>query len=257
MKTYIFTVIIVLVFATAYYFYYKNQKDKEKQDLEKKEEERKEKESESEIERELQKREELKEIKKKELKKNLILQKRRETRKKQEQEQEKIKKQKEDLVYMDIGINNKHIGRIIIKLFSDVVPKTCNNFRTLCNNNKKLSYKRSPFHRIIKDFMIQGGDFTNENGKGGMSIYGSKFEDENFDIPHDQPYLLSMANSGPNTNGSQFFITTSETPHLDGKHVVFGIVVEGHEIVDELNNTETDRSDRPTKNIRIMDCGKI
>ena len=105
--------------------------------------------------------------------------------------------------------------------------------------------------------MIQGGDFTNHNGTGGRSIYGEKFEDENFQIKHDKPYLLSMANSGPNTNGSQFFITTSETPHLDGKHVVFGEVIEGFDLVDKLNNTRTDMSDHPTDKIVISDCGNI
>lgn len=162
---------------------------------------------------------------------------------------------KEDLVFMDIGINNKHIGRIIILLFSDVVPKTCDNFRVLCQNTNKLSYRGSPFHRIINDFMIQGGDFTRENGTGGMSIYGNKFADENFDIPHSEPYLLSMANSGPNTNGSQFFITTNETPHLDGKHVVFGRVVEGTDLIDKLNEVETEPSDKPIDDIRILNCG--
>ena len=105
--------------------------------------------------------------------------------------------------------------------------------------------------------MIQGGDFTRGDGRGGMSIFGEKFEDENFDIPHDQPYLLSMANSGPNTNGSQFFITTSEQPHLDGKHVVFGRILDGFDIIDYLNNIETNNDDRPKKNIKIVDCGII
>jgi peptidylprolyl isomerase len=134
----------------------------------------------------------------------------------------------EDLVFFDIGTNNKYYGKIIIKLFSDVVPKTCNNFRELCKTKK---YYNSPFHRIIKDFMIQGGDFTNGNGTGGASIYGSKFPDENFKLKHSKPYLLSMANSGPNTNGSQFFITTNPAPHLDGRHVVFGEIYEGFEVL--------------------------
>lgn len=167
------------------------------------------------------------------------------------------KKIKEDLVYMDIGINNKNVGKIVILLFSDVVPKTCNNFRTLCTNKNKLSYAGSPFHRIINNFMIQGGDFTNGNGTGGLSIYGDKFEDENFNIRHDEPYLLSMANSGRNTNGSQFFITTNKTPHLDGKHVVFGKVVKGFELVDELNSIETDGGDKPIGDVRILKCGII
>jgi len=173
---------------------------------------------------------------------------------------EKIKKKKKkpkiekDIVYIDIGLNNKSIGKIKIVLFSHIVPKTCKNFMILCETKK---YKNSPFHRIIKDFMIQGGDYINGNGTGGVSIYGEKFEDENFAIPHDRPYLLSMANCGPNTNGSQFFITTNETPHLDNKHVVFGEVIEGFEIIDYLNNVSTDNSDRPTDNIIILDCGCI
>jgi peptidyl-prolyl isomerase D len=160
---------------------------------------------------------------------------------------------KDDLVYLDIGIDNNMIGTITIKLFSDIVPITCKNFRTLCQK----SYNGSQFHRIIKDFMIQGGDFTNGNGTGGMSIYGEKFEDENFELQHDRPYLLSMANSGKNTNGSQFFITTSKTPHLDGKHVVFGEIINGFEIIDELNLIETDRNDRPISNVTIMKCGQV
>jgi len=163
-------------------------------------------------------------------------------------------KQNDDLVFFDIGINGKKIGKIIIILFSDVVPYTCKNFRELCRTKK---YKKSPFHRIINNFMVQGGDFTKGNGTGGISIYGEKFEDENFDIPHDRPYLLSMANSGPDTNGSQFFITTSETPHLDGKHVVFGEVIKGFNIINELNEMETDENDRPIDNINILNCGIV
>lgn len=162
-----------------------------------------------------------------------------------------------NLVFLEIGIGGKCAGKVIIELFDKIVPKTCNNFKTLCTSRKKLSYVDCPFHRIIKDFMIQGGDFTRENGTGGMSIYGEKFEDENFDIPHDRPYLLSMANSGPDTNGSQFFITTAETPHLDGKHVVFGEVIDGFEIIDELNEIETGMDDKPVQDVRIFNCGSI
>ena len=168
-----------------------------------------------------------------------------------------MEEKKDDLVYFEIGINGKSIGKIMMLLFSDVVPKTCQNFRTLCVNKNNLSYRGCPFHRIVRDFMIQGGDFTNENGTGGMSIYGEKFQDENFDLIHDQPYLLSMANSGPNTNGSQFFITTKETPWLDGKHVVFGKVVDGHKIIDILNEVNTGMSDKPDDDIRILDCGIV
>lgn len=164
---------------------------------------------------------------------------------------------KRDLVFIDVSINNKKFGRIVIDLFSDIAPKTCNNFRTLCNKKNKVSYLNSPFHRIIKDFMIQGGDFTNGDGTGGMSIYGNRFEDENFILKHDRPYLLSMANAGPDTNGSQFFITTTETPHLDGKHVVFGQVVEGFEYIDKLNTMQTDERDRPIHNVIISNCGTL
>ena len=160
-----------------------------------------------------------------------------------------------DQVFMIISINGKPLGKIIFKLFEDIVPITCRNFKILSMNTNNLSYKGSPFHRIIKDFMIQGGDFTNEDGTGGISIFGENFKDENFNLKHDRPYLLSMANAGPNTNGSQFFITTSETPHLDGKHVVFGEVISGFEIVDYLNKVKTDENDRPIDDIRIMNCG--
>jgi cyclophilin family peptidyl-prolyl cis-trans isomerase len=166
----------------------------------------------------------------------------------------KVKKIKDDLVYLDIQINKKRFGKIIIKLFSNIVPDTCYNFRSLCQNK---SYCKSPFHRIIQDFMIQGGDFTQGNGTGGESIWGDKFDDENFNISHDQRYLLSMANTGPNTNGSQFFITTGNASHLDGKHVVFGKVVDGLDIVDYLNEIETGNDDRPQDNVIISDCGVI
>lgn len=164
----------------------------------------------------------------------------------------KNKKKKEDLVFLEIGMKKKSAGKIIIRLFSDIVPKTCQNFRTLC---EREMYKNSPFHRIINNFMIQGGDYTEGNGTGGKSIYGKNFPDENFKIKHNRPYLLSMANKGKDTNGSQFFITTNKTPHLDKKHVVFGEVVDGFELVDALNEVETDRNDKPLDNIRIIDCG--
>lgn len=144
-----------------------------------------------------------------------------------------------------------------------VVPKTAENFRALCTgekgvgkSGKKLSYKGSIFHRVIKSFMIQGGDFTAFNGTGGESIYGEKFDDENFERKHDRPFLLSMANSGPGTNGSQFFVTTVPTPHLDGKHVVFGEVINGKNIVREIENMPT-QSDKPTKDVTVADCGQL
>ncbi|KAK5864466.1 hypothetical protein PBY51_015705 [Eleginops maclovinus] len=166
-------------------------------------------------------------------------------------------------VFFDVDIDGERAGRIVLELFADVVPKTAENFRALCtgekgigkSTEKPLHFKGCPFHRIIKKFMIQGGDFSNHNGTGGESIYGEKFEDENFHYMHDKVGLLSMANAGPNTNGSQFFLTTVPTPHLDGKHVVFGQVLKGMGVVKLLESIDT-AEDAPVKLCVIADCGE-
>lgn len=158
--------------------------------------------------------------------------------------------------FFDIEIGGIFQGRVVFQLFDDVVPKTCRNFRYFCSGTP--SYEGSPFHRVIKDFMIQGGDITNGDGTGGFSMYGPKFADENFELKHNQPGLLSMANSGPNTNGSQFFVTTKPTEWLDGKHVVFGIVLSGYEIINKIENLETDaNNNKPHLDVIIKKCGFI
>jgi len=151
-----------------------------------------------------------------------------------------------------------HIYDLVLKLYDDIVPLTCKNFRHIAKHGiDGNTYNNSKFHRIINQFMLQGGDILNGDGTGGTSLYGERFEDENFSIKHNKPYLLSMANSGPNTNGSQFFITTVATPHLDNKHVVFGEIKKGSKIINELQTVITDGNDKPIEDIKIISITEI
>jgi len=169
---------------------------------------------------------------------------------------------KKTKVWFDITIGGEAAGRIVMELRGDVVPRTAENFRCLCTgekgmgkSGKPLHFKGCAFHRVINDFMCQGGDFTAGNGTGGESIYGAKFQDENFQLKHTGPGILSMANAGPNTNGSQFFLCTVKTDWLDGKHVVFGSVVEGMDVVKKCEAVGS-QSGKTSKPVIIADCGQ-
>ncbi|WP_223641878.1 peptidylprolyl isomerase [Corallococcus sp. EGB] len=166
-------------------------------------------------------------------------------------------------VFFDMSIGGQPAGRIVMELFSDDVPKTAENFRALCTgekgtgkSGKALHFKGTPFHRVIPSFMCQGGDITLGNGYGGESIYGEKFADENFKHKHTGPGILSMANAGPNSNGSQFFLTTVATPWLDGKHVVFGKVVEGMDVVKKIEAVGS-QSGATRQPVKIEDSGQL
>merc|ERR1712032_1027224 len=159
-------------------------------------------------------------------------------------------------VYFDVDVDGSPLGRVEFELYNEIVPRTAENFRALCTGEKGFGYKDSKFHRVIPGFMCQGGDFTRGDGTGGKSIYGNKFPDENFIHKHVKPGLLSMANAGPNTNGSQFFITTDKTTWLDGKHVVFGEVTSGFDVVKSMEAVGN-QNGKTSKEVKITNCGTL
>ncbi|CEP01227.1 Peptidyl-prolyl cis-trans isomerase [Plasmodiophora brassicae] len=175
---------------------------------------------------------------------------------------ENLTSEENPVVFFDITIGSHEAGRIVMELYANQVPRTCENFRQFCTGEFKRTgvpqgYKGCPFHRIIKDFMIQGGDFVAGDGSGCTSIYGDKFADESFGGRHDSPFLLSMANSGPNSNGCQFFILTQPSPWLDNKHVVFGKVIDGFLTVRKIENVPTGKSNQPTVPVVVSQCGQM
>jgi len=167
-----------------------------------------------------------------------------------------LKVRSQPQVYFDVSLDGEKAGRIVMRLRFDVTPKTCENFRALCTGEKGFGFAESIFHRVIPGFMCQGGDFTNHNGTGGKSIYGEKFEDENFKLKHTGPGVLSMANAGPNTNGSQFFLCTAETAWLDGKHVVFGKVISGMDVVRAVEKVGS-QGGETSKKVEVSACGML
>jgi len=176
--------------------------------------------------------------------------------------QSQLRNPNNPVVFFDVSIGTMEVGRLIMELFADVVPKTAENFRQFCTGEMKkdglpIGYKGATFHRVIKEFMVQGGDFINADGTGCMSTYGPTFEDENFTLTHDGPGLLSMANSGPGTNGCQFFITCAKCDFLDGKHVVFGKVIDGLLVMRKIENVPTGINNKPKITVTITQCGQM
>lgn len=166
------------------------------------------------------------------------------------------------IVFFDVMVGSSEIGRMKMELYADVVPRTAENFRQFCTGEFRkdgvpIGYKSSIFHRVIKDFMIQGGDFVNSDGTGVFSIYGGHFVDENFKLKHSGPGLLSMANSGKDTNGCQFFITCAKCDFLDGKHVVFGRVIDGLLVMRKIENVPVGPNNKPKIPISISQCGEM